>query len=162
MSGRFWVPPTLAVLGGLLVIAATAAPWIAGTDTRDIGGVVVSEAVTTSGLEFASAAVAAGLGALVAGAVLAVLRGMSRRVAGVVVVGVGVLTVVLLVQGMVLVTMEGGELTAGPWIAVVGAVAVAVGGVLAALRTTAPPAASPYRVGDERSTDDEWTLAADE
>ena len=160
MSGRFWVPPTLAVLGGLLVMASTAAPWMVEVTTREIGGVSLDESTATSGLQFAAAAVGLGLASLVAGGLLAVLRGVSRRIGGLAALGLGVAGLVVLVQGMVLATQEGGTLTAAPWTAAVGAVLIAAAGVLAALRTAAPPAASPYRVGDERSTDDEWTLAA--
>ena len=162
MSRHFWVPPTLAVLGGLVVIAATAAPWTVEVVTREIGGVSLDESTSTSGLEFAASAIGLGLASLVVGGVLAVLRGVGRRIGGLAAMGLGIASVVVLVRGIVLVTMEGSGPTAGPWLAVVGALAVTAAGVLAALRTSAPPAASPYRVGDERSTDDEWTLAADE
>jgi hypothetical protein len=162
VSRHFWVPPTLAVLGGLVLMAATAAPWVIEVSTRDMGGVPVEESTSLPGVGFAAAAVGLGLAALGGGGVLAVLRGVARRVAGLGVMGLGIAAVVVLVRGIVLATQEGGSLTAAPWTAAVGAAAVAGAGVLAALRAAAPPAASPYRVGDERSTDDEWTLAADE
>lgn len=162
MTRRFWLAPTLAVVGGLVLMAATAAPWVVEVATREIGGVALDEATSTSGLQFAAAAVGLGLAALVAGGLLGVLRGMSRRIGGLAAFGLGVAGAVVVVRGMVLATQADGALTAAPWTAAVGAVTVAAAGVLAAVRTSAPPVASPYRVGDERATDDEWTLAAEE
>lgn len=163
MTHNFWAAPAVALLAGLVLLGAGAAEWVAGTATRDIGGVVVREQTGASGTTFAPLAVAFGLGGLFGGALLAVTRSGLRRMLGGVVAAAGAGGLAVVVAGTLEASAAEGRLTPAPFFAMTAAAAVAVAGV-AALRglRPAPPAASRYRVEDERPADDEWTLAAGE
>lgn len=156
----YWAPALLGVLGGLVLLVAAAAGWVDTVAERDVGGVTVTEPESTSGTVYAPVAVALGLGGLVGGAVLAVLRGKGRRIAGVAVAGIGTGGLIAVGLGIARASAVEGRITPAPFLALVAATALVAAGVAAARGAARPPAASRYRVADERSTDDEWTLAA--
>ena len=158
----FWGPPVLAMVAGLVLLVGTAAGWVDVIEEREIGGVTIAEPASVSGTSYAPAAVAIGLGVVVAGALLAVVRGRARRVAGALLAGIGIGALVIVGLGLANASAAGGTVTASPFFALLAGVVV-LGAGLAAVRGPARPlAASRYRVESEQSVDDEWTLAAGE
>lgn len=162
MNRSFWTAPSLAVIGGLALLLAAGAGWVAGVDSREVSGVVLDEPTTTSGTAFAPAAVVAGLVGLGGGALLGVLRGASRRGAGLVVSAAGLFGLVVVARGLLEASQADGAMTPAPFFAAAAAVALVAAGASGARGPARPPVASRYRVSEERPADDEWSLAADE
>lgn len=152
----------MAVLAGLVLLLAAGAGWVTGVDSREVSGVVLDEPTTTSGTVFAPAAVVAGLVGLVGGALLGVLRALARRGAGAAVAAAGVFGLVVVVRGLLEAAQAEGSTTPAPFFAAAAAAALVAAGALGTRGPARPPAASRYRVSDERPADDEWSLAADE
>jgi hypothetical protein len=162
VTRSFWAGPVVALLSGLVLLTAGAAGWVSGVDTRDVGGVVLREPTATSGTVFAPLAVAFGLAGLLGGAVLGFVRARPRRILGAVVALAGIGAVAVVAAGVVTASRADGQLTPAPFLALAAAVGLAVGGGAAVSGVRRPPQASRYRVPDERSEDDEWSLAARE
>lgn len=162
MTRSFWAPATIAVVAGLLLLLSAAAGWVDGVDARDVGGVVVREATSTSGTQFAPAGVVVGLAALLGGVALALARGRAHRLVGAAVALLGIAGAVALAAGIARATSAEGQLTPAPAFAVVCTAGVALAGWLAVRGPQRPPAASRYRVEGEQSLDDEWSLASED
>ena len=162
MTRSFWAPAVLAIAAGLVLLLATAAPWISGTDERSVGGVVVAEPTATPGTAYAPAAMALGAAGLVLGIGLTLLRGGPRRVVAALVGGAGMGAVVAVVAGLAAAARAAGTVTPSPVFAAVAAAALFAAGWVGWRGPGPPPRASRYRVADERAGDDEWSLAADD
>lgn len=162
MRRSFWAPPVVATLSGLVLLLAAAGAWVAGQDARDMGGVLVTEPVATSGTRFAPTAVVLGLAGLLTGVALGAVRGAARRWVGVVVAVIGIGTVAVLVVGVSRALADEGALTPAPYFAITAAGALLVAGLGAFRGPDRPPDRSRYRVASEQSGDDEWSLASDE
>ena len=160
MTRTFWFAPVLALLCGLVLLAAGAAEWVTGTASRDIGGVVVREQTGSPGTMFAPLAVAFGLSGMFAGALLAVTRSRARRVVGAVVAAAGAGAVAVVIAGALEAGRAQGQLTPSPFFALAAAGGICGAGLAALRALRAPPAASRYRVEGEQPVDDEWSLAA--
>jgi hypothetical protein len=159
MTRSFWAAPAVATIAGLVLLLAAAAAWIAGEDAREVGGVLVTEPVATSGTQFAPTAVVFGLAGLLGGVGLGALRGPARRVAGVGVAGVALGSIAVLAVGIGRAMDAEGVLTPAPYFALAAAAGLLVSGVAALRAPARPPDRSRYRVGEEHAGDDEWTLA---
>gem|GEM_PF-2115603 len=159
----------LATAGGLLLAGATVAAWVTRTMTRELVGVEVSDIATTSGVQFAPAAVplgvAAALGGLLLLALPAGLRAI-RRVLGLVILLAGVAGIAVLALGLAGASTAGGALRATPGLAVLGALAVTVGGGAAVRRPSRRPLLDArYDIdvdADVAEDTDEWQLASAE
>ena len=151
----------LVVLGGLVLLLATGAGWVTVDASRDVGGVTVGGSSSLSGTRFASGALLAGLVALGLGVVLIMSAVSVRRIAGGLAVALGVLAAALVIDGIAGAATDG-TLTAAPWAALAGAVAIAAGGVIAISNPTQRPVAGRYEVPAEQTTDDEWEIASGE
>lgn len=162
MSRSFWMPPVVAIVAGLVLLLAGAAPWVTTTVERSVGGVVLTEPDDTPGTDFAPGAVAAGLAGLVLGIGLAAVRGRLRRVVGVVLGAAGVVGAVLVAAGVAHAIDGGGRITPAPFFAGLAALALCAAALSAVAGLARPPSQSRYRVAEERSEDDEWSLAADD
>ena len=162
MTRSFWFPAVLVIVAGLVLLLASAAAWVAVQDARTVGDVVVTEPRSVSGTVYAPTAVVFGLGSLLGGCVLGVVRGGLRRVIGSVCAVSGVAGLAVVVQGFVRAGAAEGSVTPAPTFAALGAVAVVVGAGLAARGPSRPPQASRYRVEAERPEDEEWDVASEE
>ena len=160
MTRSFWVPPVVVIVAALVLLLTGAAAWVATTEERSVGEVVVTEPDDISGTQFAPEAVVAGLAGLVAGVALALVRGKARRVVAAATAVIGVVGVAVVAVGLFSAAQSGGRLTPAPLFAVVAALAVAAGGSAALRGPARPPIASRYRVAEEQSGDDEWSLAS--
>lgn len=158
----FWTPPVLGMVAGLVLLLGSAAGWVDIVEERDVGGLTVSEPQSVSGTTYAPVAVAIGLGVVVAGALLAVVRGRARRVLGALLTGIGVGALATVGLGLANASAAGGTVTATPFFALAAGAVVLVAGIAAVRGPTRPPAASRYRVEGEQSVDDEWTLAVED
>lgn len=154
----------LAVVGGLLLVGATSGNWVVAEQLREVGGVPLAVPEGTAGVELAAQGIATGVLAALGGLGLTVARGRGRRVLGALLCLVGAATVVVVALGVVRALEEPGGLTAGPWVAGLGAVATVAAGVLAWRRPAPPPALSErYSIDDATGQDDgEWGIASDE
>lgn len=148
--------------GGLVLAAATAADWTAEVTTRDVGGVPIRDVETTPGTEFAAGLVRNGLLAVLGAVGLLVLRGLGKRIVGGLLSALGLFALVTAVAGWRAASGQTGDLTAAPLLAGIGALLVAGGGLLAAVRPGPPPALGPRYSLDEDEPDAEWDVASDE
>ena len=158
------VPLLLCVVGGLTLVVSTAAGWVSREEVRSVGGVEVSEAVSTSGTEIAPVLLILGLVAMGAGVVLALLPVALRRILGLGAVGLGVASAVTaVITGFTQLDLAGGERTPGAAFAAIGGLIVAAGGYAATRARNRPPATSRYDVdASNRQDDTEWDLAVDD
>lgn len=159
MTRSFWAAPAVATIAGLVLLLAAAAAWVAGEDAREIGGVVVTEPVATSGTQFAPTAVVFGLVGLLGGVALGAVRGTARRVVGLILAATAAGAVAVLAVGVRRALGDEGVLTPAPYFALAAAGGLLVAGVATLRGPQRPPDRSPYRVAEERSGDDEWNLA---
>lgn len=162
MTRGFWTAPVLVAVAGIVLLLAGGAGWVSGTDSREIGGVVVDEPVDRPGTEYAPVVVVFGLVGLLGGAALAAVRGRGRRILGAVVAVTGLVATGLVGLGIAGASAAAGGLTPAPLLSLVAAAALAAGGLLAVRGPARPPGASRYRVEQELAADDEWDLAADD
>ena len=155
----FYGPPALVGLGGLVLMLAAAAGWVTEDTGRTVGGITVEGSNTIAGAQFAAVAIPLGLAAIVLAGLLAVLRGAARRIVGLLAAVAGLAGAAVVVAGLLDATGEG-TITAAPWAALAGAVAVTAGGVLAAAQPAGGPRRGRYEVPTEQATDDEWEIAS--
>src|SRR5687768_8196328 len=156
------MPPVLGMVAGLVLLLGSAAGWVDVVEKRDVGGVTVAEPSSVSGTTYAPAAVAIGLGVVVAGALLAVARGELRRLVALILICAGPGALIVLLLGLTRALADDGTLTPAPFLASAAGVAILFAGLSAGFGPRRPPPASRYRVEGEQPGDDEWTLAADE
>ena len=150
----------LAVVGGLVLLGAVTASWAEGVVVRDVAGAEVTETAAVAGAELAPVALGAGLLAGLAGIALVPARGRLRRLAGLLLLALGLLAGVDVVRGA-LAAAQRGALTAAPALAGLAVVAMLAGGALA-LRRDRPPPALPARFDlDEAEEAGEWSQAVD-
>ncbi|MEX0658417.1 MAG: Trp biosynthesis-associated membrane protein [Egibacteraceae bacterium] len=154
----------LAVIGGLLLVGATSGNWVVTEQVREVGGVPLAEPEGTAGIALAARGIAAGVLAVLGGLGLIVARGRGRRVLGALLCLVGTVTVVVVAVGVVRALDAPGRLTTAPWVAGLGAVAIAGAGVVAWRRPAPPPAlGARYSIDGAAGQDQgDWGLASDE
>lgn len=162
MKRSFWAPAVTVIVAALVLLLAGAGAWVTTVEERSVGDVVVTEPEDVSGTEFAPGAMVVGLAGLGAGIVLALVRGPARRVIAAVAVLLGLAGVVSVATGIVAATGSDGRLTPAPPFAAAAAAGMAVGGAAALRAPARPPTASKYRVAEEQTADDEWSLAAND
>ena len=162
MKGSFWAPPVIVIVAGLLLLLAGAGAWVATVEERSVGGVVVTEPADLAGTQFSPGVVVAGLAALAAGVALTLIRGSARRAVAAATALIGLVSIALVVVGIVAAGQAGGRITPAPFFAAIAAAAIAAGGGAAFRGPARPPVASRYRVAEEQSADDEWSLAAED
>jgi hypothetical protein len=153
---------TVAV-AGLVLAGATSATWVTEERIRDVGGVQVTEIVTTPGTALAPVAVALGVLAAVSALAFAPTRGAVRRGVGVVIAVIGVVALAVVGVGIARAAQLEGSLGAAPWLAVTGAAVVVAAGLMGTLRPdSAPMLGARFSVDDAADGDAEWRLAMGE
>jgi hypothetical protein len=146
--------------GGLLLAGATGADWVREEVTREVGGVPVTEVETTPGTTYAPVAFRNGLIALAGGLGMLLLRGTAKRIVGAAATALGVLGGWAVATGWREAAADPGEPSAAIAFAGIGALAVVVGGLHAAMRPAPPPTLGARYSIDEDEADDEWDAAA--
>lgn len=134
-----YAPVALAGVGGLLVAGGTVADWVRREEVREVGGVALREVTGVAGTQLAGGLVGVGVAAVALGLVLLLVRGRARALAGVLLGLAGLAGVGVLAAGLAAAAALPGDLTAGPGVTGLGALAVLVGAVTAVRRPAAPP-----------------------
>lgn len=153
----------LAVLGGLLLVAATSGDWVTVEEVRAIGGVPLTEEQGTAGTELAPQGLALGVLAALLGLALVLGRGRTRRLLGLLLLVDAALAAAAVASGTIRAVSEPGRLGAGPWVAAVGTIAVLAAGVVAwRLPAPRPALGSRYSIDSGEPEDGEWSSASGE
>jgi Tryptophan-associated transmembrane protein (Trp_oprn_chp) len=151
--------PIAGIVAAMVFAGALAATWVEQRLTRTVGDVAVGEMRTTTGMELVPVGVVAGLVAVLCGVAVLVTRGMTRRVAAVLLAVSGGGVVAAAVVGVFRAVAMDGRITAAPWIAGPAAVVVVAAGVLG-WGSTARGMPARYDV-DATPGDQEWQMATD-
>lgn len=154
----------LATVGGLLMAGGSTGNWVVETVRTDLGGVARTDEVVTPGVELAGALLPLGVVAVAGGLAAFVVTGRLRRTLGVLLVLLGLAALVVAGFGVAEAANLDGDIGTAAFVAALGALSVAVAGVLA-LRP-AGPARLParYELDEDDDPDAEWreAVAADE
>lgn len=165
MNGRrLPVAVGLAVVGGLLLVGATSGTWLVDERVREVGGVELADPHSTPGVDLAPQAVAVGVAAALSSLGLVIARGRGRRVLGAFIAGLGAVGAAVVAAGIAAGADAGGTLTAAPWFALTGALAVVAAGAVAWRRPAPPPVLGPRYSLDDDEVDSgaEWEIGSDE
>ncbi|CAN5826274.1 hypothetical protein BH23ACT10_BH23ACT10_31640 [soil metagenome] len=159
-AGR--LAPIIGIMSALVVLGATAAPWVEEPVTRAIRDVTVSEVRVLSGFEFSPSAPVAALVGLVCSFGLVLRADRVRRVASVVLFAAGIGGVAAVAVGLARIMGLYGAPTATPLLALVGGAGMVGAAVLGMVGVGRSAQRLPARYDvDVPPDDDEWEIASD-
>ncbi|MPZ88396.1 MAG: hypothetical protein GEU81_10025 [Nitriliruptorales bacterium] len=156
-------PFLLTSVGGLLLAGGGSADWVREEIVRSVGGVPLTEVVTTAGTAVAPEALGIGVAALLLGLVLLIVRGAGRRWVGLIVLVTGAAATASVAVRTVEAAGRSGALAEGPAVAGVGALAILAGGLGAVRAVSARPGlSSRYSIDEQNHVDEanEWHTAS--
>lgn len=159
-AGR--LAPIIGIASALVLLGATAAPWVEEPLTRAIRDVTVSEVRVMSGFEFSPWAPVAALAGLVFSFGLLLKADRVRLVASVALLVAGVGAVATVAVGVARIIGLYGAPTATPLLALVGGAAMVGAGVLGVVGVGRSAQRLPARYDvDAPPDDDEWEISSD-